>query len=486
VLLVDDEEGIRNVLGITLRDAGYTLLTADNGISALDIFKKHLPDIVLTDVRMPGKSGMELLKDIKQIRPETEVVMITGHGDMKLAIESLKMDAVDFIPKPIDQDILEIALKRAHEKIEVRKKITAYTENLEEMVREKTAELETSKRRYIQLFNESPTYITIQDRNLDIVETNKLFREHFRTGERLSCYQSYRDRNTPCPGCPVLKTFEDGRTHSAEMDVKTRDGNLKHILIQTSPVTDEKGDIQHVMEMSTDITVIRRLQEHLASLGLHISSISHGIKGLLTGLDGGSYMLESGLKKQDPELTSDGWEIVKTKISDIRKMTLDILQHSKKREIVKTKLSLKSFMEHLASDIRPSMKAHRIIFCVNYPEEAIEIHIDKVGLSAALMNVLENAVDACSQSSKKESGQIQFSAEKTGNEIRFKIHDNGVGIPADKMERVFTLFHSNKGNQGTGLGLFITEKSVKDHDGLIDINSEVGKFTEFIMTLPIL
>jgi len=141
LLLVDDEEGIRKVLGISLRDAGYDVLTAKSGEEAFELFQDADPPIVLTDIKMPGMDGISLLRNIKQVSPETEVIMITGHGDMELAIESLKHEATDFITKPIHDDILEFALKRAEEKINLRKKVKEYTENLEILVREKTRQL---------------------------------------------------------------------------------------------------------------------------------------------------------------------------------------------------------------------------------------------------------------------------------------------------------------------------------------------------------
>ena len=90
ILLVDDEEGIRKVLGISLSDMGYDVVTAENGEEALSLFKKISPSIVLTDIKMPGMDGVTLLRAIKEESPDTEVIMITGHGDMDLAIKSLK------------------------------------------------------------------------------------------------------------------------------------------------------------------------------------------------------------------------------------------------------------------------------------------------------------------------------------------------------------------------------------------------------------
>lgn len=146
ILLVDDEEGIRKVLGISLADKGYEVLTAASGEEALNVFRRHYPLLVLTDIKMPGMDGIELLRHIKEESPDTEVIMITGHGDLDLAIKSLQFQAADFVTKPINDDALDIALKRAHEKIQLRNQLREYTENLERLVSEKAQKLLEAER----------------------------------------------------------------------------------------------------------------------------------------------------------------------------------------------------------------------------------------------------------------------------------------------------------------------------------------------------
>ena len=146
ILLVDDEEGLRKVLGLSLMDRGYTIRTAGDGYQALALFEQMRPTIVLTDIKMPGMDGIDLLRAIKQRDPDAEIIMITGHGDIELAIKSLKFDATDFITKPIDDDILDIALKRAKERIALRRQLRDYTENLERLVEEKSRQLVQAER----------------------------------------------------------------------------------------------------------------------------------------------------------------------------------------------------------------------------------------------------------------------------------------------------------------------------------------------------
>lgn len=146
ILLVDDEEGIRKIMGISLMDAGYTVFTAANGEEAIDIFAKEHPAIVLTDIKMPGINGIQLLKRLKQEDPDAEIIMITGHGDIDLAIRSLQYDATDFITKPVHDKVLQVALKRAEERILLKQKLKQYTESLEEMVAQKSRQLVEAER----------------------------------------------------------------------------------------------------------------------------------------------------------------------------------------------------------------------------------------------------------------------------------------------------------------------------------------------------
>jgi len=116
LLLVDDEEAIVRVLSISLKSDGYTVIPAYSGKEGLEQFEKESPPIVLTDLKMPGMSGIELLRKIKELNPDTEVIVITGHGDMDSAIDALRNGASDFINKPVRDEALAIALKRAQEK----------------------------------------------------------------------------------------------------------------------------------------------------------------------------------------------------------------------------------------------------------------------------------------------------------------------------------------------------------------------------------
>ena len=117
ILVIDDEKPTLSMFRLFLDAYGYKVYTAENGADGLEIFHKEKPAIVLTDVKMPGVDGLGVLRQIKEIAPQTAVIVITGHGDTALAEQAVALHAVDFIPKPIKKEALDAALEKAREKL---------------------------------------------------------------------------------------------------------------------------------------------------------------------------------------------------------------------------------------------------------------------------------------------------------------------------------------------------------------------------------
>jgi signal transduction histidine kinase len=146
LLLIDDEPGIRRMMALDLGGEGYEVFTAPDGKTGLELFTREKPDLVLTDLKMPGMDGIEVLRRVKRMSPETEVIVITGHGDMDLAIKSLQERASDFITKPINNQALKVALERARWRLHVSRQLQDYTQGLEQKVEEATAKVVAAER----------------------------------------------------------------------------------------------------------------------------------------------------------------------------------------------------------------------------------------------------------------------------------------------------------------------------------------------------
>lgn len=477
VLVADDEGDIRDLLALLLLDLGFDVIKAADGLSAFSLFLKERPSIVLTDIKMPGMDGIQLLKRLKSEDKDVEVIMISGHGDMNLAIESLKYEAADFITKPFDDALLAHALNKVHEKIRLKRDLRSYTENLESLVREKSARLQ-------QLFDEVPCYVTVQDRGLRITEANRRFKEDFGFLPGMTCYEAYKHRHEPCPDCPILQTFEDGQSHQAETVVTARNGENYNTLIWTAPLIDSGGEVTGVVEMSTNITRIRQLQDHIASLGMMLGSMSHGLRGLLTALDGGIYRLESGLAKQNLDEIRSGWDTLRLRIERIRKMVLDVLYYSKFRDLEVSQIDLSVFARDLAALIDLRSKKAGVRFTADLTDAEGSFEADATALSSALLNFLENAVDACQVDRTKEEHTILFSTKRSGGHVIFEISDNGIGMDQETRNNMFTLFFSSKGSRGTGIGLFVSDQVVKQHFGRISVQSAHSVGTSIRVEIP--
>ena len=141
VLLIDDEEDICEVVTIALEDAGYTVFSANEGQSGVRLCEEVIPHIVITDIRMPKMDGLQVLETVKKQYPDIEVIVVTAFGEMDLAIRALQLDASDFITKPINDQSLRLALRRARERYTARKALKDYTALLEKEKAQTSREL---------------------------------------------------------------------------------------------------------------------------------------------------------------------------------------------------------------------------------------------------------------------------------------------------------------------------------------------------------
>jgi DNA-binding NtrC family response regulator len=112
ILIIDDEQPTLQMLTLYLEVCGHEVLTADTEPKGMAVFERHRPPIVLTDIKMPGKDGFAVLRQIKSMAPDTQVIVITGHGDRDLARQAFDLDACAFFNKPLDTEALEKEIKR--------------------------------------------------------------------------------------------------------------------------------------------------------------------------------------------------------------------------------------------------------------------------------------------------------------------------------------------------------------------------------------
>jgi PAS domain S-box-containing protein len=345
-------------------------------------------------------------------------------------------------------------------------------------------QLRESQSRYRLLFEEVPCYISIQDRDLKIVEANRAFQDDFGSFLGCKCFEIYKHRGEECLPCAVQQTFADGQVHQSEEVVTARSGEQNHVVVYTAPIKSADGRIQSVMEMSTNITQIRKLQSQLTSIGLLISTISHGIKGLLTGLDGGMYLVNTGLQKDKPDRVKQGWTMVERNVARIRSLVLDILYYAKDREPNWEKIAALALAEEVCGLLQSKAAEQGIELKRELDPGAGEFEADAKAIRSLLVNLIENSLDACRVDQKKNAHQVTLGLRGFPERVEFEVRDNGIGMEQEAREKAFSLFFSSKGAEGTGLGLFISNKIAQTHGGSISLESEMDRGTRLVVKLP--
>ena len=345
-------------------------------------------------------------------------------------------------------------------------------------------QLRRSQRRYHLLFDEVPCYISIQDRELNVVEANRAFQEDFGSCLGRKCYEVYKHRSEPCVPCPVQETFEDGQPHTREEIVTSLDGKHQNVLVTAAPMRDGQGRITGVMEMSANITEVRELEDRLTSLGLLIGSVSHGLKGLLNGLAGGMYLVDSGFKKEDRGRVDKGWATVQRNVSRIQSMVSDILYYAKDRVPAWEPLAAADVAEDVCRLMETRSQEQGVPLNCAFDEAAGEFEGDAQAIRSLLVNLIENSMDACRLDGKKPEHAVAFRMQGHSDFVRFEVEDNGIGMDQETREKAFTMFFSSKGMEGTGLGLFIADRITRSHGGTIELESHPGAGTRFTVQLP--
>jgi PAS domain S-box-containing protein len=477
VLLIDGDQDHAGALKTYLKLRRYDVTCAVTFKEAMHKLEKDIWDIILADPFISDEMASFLVA-IKKSRPLVQIIILAQKEKLDMAMDIFESRVIHYLEMSINSKALDLALIAASKNISLNKEITRNSEKL--------ADLHNAQRLLNQLFEEVPCYISVQDRNLRITAANKKFKYHFGNQIGGHCFEIYKHRTTKCHECPVVATFEDGDSHSTEEIVTSKFGKQYNVLTRTAPIRNKKGEITQVMEMSTNITEIRQLQDHLVSLGLMLGSMSHGVKGMLTALDGGVYQLETGLAQKDESRVFKASGLIKTMADKIKNMVLEILYYAKSRELQYEEMTVKTLVGNVVSTVKPKAENHAVNLDISIPQTLGKIDVDPKWMEASLVNFLENAVDACvSDRDKKDHSIIFHVCKNSKNQICFTITDNGIGMDTETKNKMFTLFFTSKGSQGTGLGLFIAHRVIKYHGGTVDVESEQGKGSQFSICLPI-
>jgi PAS domain S-box-containing protein len=365
--------------------------------------------------------------------------------------------------------------------IELVLEVFAGTKEIESLA----AEIKTTQQRFEQLFDAVPSYVAVLDRSFRITAANRRFRDEFgeHVGQRF--FDVLTTDEAAVEGSPLARTLEDGEPHQDEMSLTAAGGKHYNLIAWTAPILTTAGKLVQILTILVDITELRSLQDNLSTLGMMMGVVSHSLKGSLTGLDAAWYLIENGFYREQPAKIEEGLDVGKLVTHRIRTLVRDILYYAKDRPLEIEAVNAGRFVEDLlAGGIFRRIRGADVALHIDVPAQAGLFEVDGPRLRTALVNILENALDACLEDSAPHPHEILFRVRAERNYLLFEIADNGIGMSAEQLQRMFTPFYSTKGRRGTGLGMFIASQVVQKHGGQLKVSSEVGRGTRFELFIP--
>jgi two-component system, NtrC family, sensor kinase len=223
--------------------------------------------------------------------------------------------------------------------------------------------------------------------------------------------------------------------------------------------------------------------ERLAAMGQTIATLSHHIKNILQGVRGGSYLIDMGLKDHNEELIGKGWSIVEKNQNKIYHLVMDMLTFSKERQPVLESASLNDTV----GDVCELMQARADEFAVKFSyapaDDLPATTFDPEGIHRAVLNIVSNAIDAV-EGREQGAVLVETGYDDSSDSIYVVVTDNGPGIPEDQLPKIFNIFESTKGSRGTGLGLAVSRKIIREHGGEITVRSKLGEGSQFTLGWP--
>jgi len=223
--------------------------------------------------------------------------------------------------------------------------------------------------------------------------------------------------------------------------------------------------------------------ERLAAVGQTIAALSHHIKNIMQGVRFGADMVRTAMRDDDRDLLAKGWKLVERNQNRIDDLILDMLSYSKEREPAVEPTDLNKLCEDVLDMVRGRAKDRGVALDWHPGTGVAAVPCDPDGVHRAVLNLVSNAIDALEDRPNARLA-VQAILEPDGAWAKVIVLDNGPGISAEKVEEIFKPFVSTKGSRGTGLGLPVSRKIIREHGGDISVQSVLEKGSKFAIRLP--
>jgi PAS domain S-box-containing protein len=520
ILYAEDDSVTRNILAkmIPLKFPDIDFYPAENGKIGLDIFKKHKPDIVITDINMPIMDGIRMAAAIKALRPETIIIIISAYGDTTYLLDSIELGVNHYIMKPIDYKKLFMTIGKCVNSIILESRLKEQNEHIRKLSR---------------AVEQSPSMVIITDSQGVIEYVNpKFIRVTGYTYEEVigrtpQIFKS--DMTAPDLYETLWSTITSGHVWHGDFLNRKKNGELYWEAASIAPVFDEAGEITHFVAVKEDITSRKRAEEEIEALNAsleararELETVNNKLKDAFHELEAANHELEmanSELESANKELEAFNYSVshdLKKPLTNIngycqvilhlhadqlneqtRNYLMDIYSGTLRMnrlidtlldfsrlsrcEMVRETVNLSGMAMELAAELRLAEPERPVTFKI---ADGILAYGDAGLLRVAMGNIIGNA---WKYSARKETTTIEFNMMGHEGKPVYFIRDNGAGFDMADADRIFNPFqrlHSRDEYAGNGIGLAMVQRIIQRHGGRVWAKAKPEEGATFFFTLP--
>ena len=479
VLVVEDDEGLSRLIKKSLETIGVNVKAVHSGAEAIDFIVNHSPLITLLDYRLPDMTASQIVQDLKGRKIEFQFIVMTGHGDERVAVEMMKAGARDYIVKQGQFfELLPSVIKWVFKELASEK----------ELIQAKKA-LEISEKKYRSIVDNALVGVYKSNIDGDILYANcalsNMFGysspEEMMSGGILQIYKNKKDRSD------LLNNLKkSGGVDEFECECVKKDGSGVDIILTATM------DDNIISGMMVNITSRKRMEkiliqsEKLRAMGVMAAGIAQDFNNVLAIINGYTQLLECSCDGNEELLkgfrainkaVDDGSETVR-RLSEFTRMGKSTAKH--------ISLNMVEIIEQSINFSKPKWKDVAQAGGATY-------EMDTEGLSPVravlgnppelreiVINIINNAIDAM-----PEGGRITFRTWEKGDTVFISIADDGCGMSKEVQSKIFDPFYTTKGIEGSGLGMSVSYGIIGKHGGKIDLISKEGKGTIFTIEFPV-
>jgi PAS domain S-box-containing protein len=468
ILIVDDDEDDFIITSGYIRDIPENQFQIEwcyNYAKALEHVRAGGFDLYFVDYRLGAKTGVDLLKEARQLQCEEPIVLLTGKGNKVIDVEAMQLGATDYLVKgELTTEKIERCIRYAIERSVNLKALTA------------------NERKFRNIFEKSKDIIFIASRDLNFIDVNPTAVEllGFAKDElhAMSVYDLLdgADKETVKNLLIIEKDITD---HEVELLTKT--GEKKNCILSLSlqENNDGKGYVQGIIH---DITNLKKAEkanlqmEKLAATGRLVHTLAHEVRNPLNNINMSVEQLISGNATEETQLYFD---IIHRNCHRISGLITELLDSSRPTELSFQKISLQQVMDESITTALDRITLKKIKLQVIYSNDPAYVNVDINKIKIGFLNIIINAIEAM----EAETGKLLIKVNGSDTHHEVIIGDNGCGIPEENISRLFEPYFTSKRN-GMGLGLASTLNILQSHKAQVDVSSVINFGTTFTIRFP--